>query len=134
MDPHANKSHTENPLILDLFSNEMTALQHISKQFQIFGKENNIRKPNKWPKMVKRGSRIALPRTIFCHFLTLGIPWWAPQGSSYSSIIFYYSPLKISVKITKICCLVELDGSKMVPANPTPDWLVSPVCCIWFKK
>ena len=45
----------------------------------------------------QNGLRMAPPRINIGHFWTFGTPWWAPQGSSNSSINFYCCPWITSV-------------------------------------
>ena len=54
------------------------------------GAHQGVPKVPKWP---QAGS----PRINIGHFWTFGTPWWAPQGSSNSSINFYYCPWITSV-------------------------------------
>ena len=71
-------------------------------------------------KFVYRKSRVGAkkkPKDVLVNFGHSGpfrTPEWIPPGVH---IIFYHSVLlhlhKISVKIVKICCLSELDGSKI---------------------
>ena len=68
-----------------------------------WGAHQGVPKVPKWPILILGGA-------ILRPFWDLCDPMVDPQGSSYRSFIFYYSPC---IRSVKLCCQSELDGSKI---------------------